>query len=261
MGASKSYQSCFATFTRKEDVRSPLYGARYHSSLPLLLTGSCPSRARKSASGILLTASISVLSMPVSVDDELDADPELRVELSCVATPKATLPQVGKQGDTVCHVKLHIERQRTAVDEGVPVVQRGAVMQHLLPPIYRLISGESRSPGIDENNLSGVRQYLEVIAALRRELRHGYLGVLVGIVLQQVFATEHPLVPLLRVGGESRPEAVPAVLAAEIEAVRHVRPHLDALHLRQTPLGVRLPCKKGKRRDDYCDVLSHGQRT
>ncbi len=33
----------------------------------------------------------------------------------------------------------------------------------------------------------------------------GYLGVLVGIVLQQVFATEHPLVPLLRVGGESHP--------------------------------------------------------
>ena len=32
-------------------------------------------------------------------------------------------------------------------DDGVPVVQRGAVMQHLLPPIYRLISGESRSPG------------------------------------------------------------------------------------------------------------------
>ena len=62
--------------------------------------------------------------MPVSVDDELDTDPELRVELPCVATPKATLPQVGKQGDTVCHVTLHIERQRTAVDEGVPVVQR-----------------------------------------------------------------------------------------------------------------------------------------
>ena len=46
--------------------------------------------------------------MPVSVDDELDTDPELRVELPCVATPKATLPQVGKQGDTVCHVTLHI---------------------------------------------------------------------------------------------------------------------------------------------------------
>ena len=72
----------------------------------------------------------------------------------------------------------------------------------------------------------------------------GILVSFVGIVLQQVFATEHPLVPLLRVGGESRPEAVPAVLAAEIEAVRHVRPHLDALHLRQTPLGVRLPCKR-----------------
>ena len=173
MGASKSYQSCFATFTRKEDVRSPLYGARYHSSLPLLLTGSCPSRARKSASGILLTASISVLSMPVSVDDELDTDPELRVKLPRVATPKATLPQIGKQGYTVCHVAFHIERQRAAVDEGVPVVQRGAVMQHFLPPIHRLISGESRSPSIDEHDFSGVRQYLEVISAIRRELRNG----------------------------------------------------------------------------------------
>ena len=86
--------------------------------------------------------------MPVSVDDELDADPELRMKLLRVATPQATLPQVGKQGDTVCHIALHIERQRTAIDEGVPVVQRGAVMQHFLPPIHRLISGESRSPGI-----------------------------------------------------------------------------------------------------------------
>ncbi len=64
----------------------------------------------------------------------LTPDPELRMELPCVATPQQTLPEVGEQGDTVCHVKLHIERQRTAVDEGVPVVQRGAVMQHLLRP-------------------------------------------------------------------------------------------------------------------------------
>ena len=63
MGASKSYQSCFATFTRKEGVRSLRYGARYHNSLPLLLTGSCPSRARKSARAICLMASISVRSM------------------------------------------------------------------------------------------------------------------------------------------------------------------------------------------------------
>ena len=59
----KSYQSCFATFTRKEGVRSLRYGARYHNSLPLLRTGSCPSRARKSARGICLMASISVRSM------------------------------------------------------------------------------------------------------------------------------------------------------------------------------------------------------
>ena len=59
----KSYQSCFATFTRKEGVRSLRYGARYHSSFPLLRTGSCPSRARKSAMGICLIFSMSVRSM------------------------------------------------------------------------------------------------------------------------------------------------------------------------------------------------------
>jgi len=37
-----------------------------------------------------------------------------------------------------------------------------------------------------------------------------------------------------------------AVVAAGIEAVRHVRPDLDALHLRQASLGVRLPRKQGK---------------
>ena len=38
------------------------------------------------------------------------------MELSRVATPQATLPEVGEQGNTVSHVELHIERQRTAVD-------------------------------------------------------------------------------------------------------------------------------------------------
>ena len=74
-------------------------------------------------------------------------------------------------------------------------------------------------------------------------------------------AAEHPFVSTFGISGKSRPEAVPAVVAAGIEAVRHIRPDLDALHLRQASLGVRLPRKQGKRRDDYCDVLSHGQRT
>ena len=145
--------------------------------------------------------------------------PELRMELSRVATPQATLPKIGKQGDTVSHVKLDIERQCTAIDESVPVVQRGSVMQHFLTPIHRLISGESRNAPIDEDDFPGIGQQLEVIAALRRKLCHRYGGVLVRVVLQEVFATEHPLVPPFRVGGESRPETVSAVLAAGIEAV------------------------------------------
>jgi len=58
------------------------------------------------------------------------------MKLPRVATPQATLPEIGKQSNTVSHVKLHIERQRTTVDEGVPVMERGAVMQHLLAPVH-----------------------------------------------------------------------------------------------------------------------------
>ncbi len=121
----------------------------------------------------------------VSVDDELDAQPPLAVELLRVATPQATLPEVGEQGDTVSHVKLHIERQRTAVDEGVPVMQRGAVIQHLFAPIHRFIPGESRSPRIDEHDFAGIGKYLEIVAALRRELRHRYGSVLVGLFFRR----------------------------------------------------------------------------
>ena len=174
----------------------------------------------------------------MSVDDYLDARPELRMELPCVATPQQALPEVGEQGDTVSHVKLHIERQRTAVDEGVPVMERGAVMQYLFAPVHRFISGKSRSTCIDEHDFTGIGKYLEVVSALHRELRHGYLSVLVRVVLQQIFAAEHPFVPLFRVGGESRPETVPAVVAAGIEAVRHVRPDLDALHIKVVVIPV-----------------------
>ena len=140
-------------------------------------------------------------------------------------------------------------------------MERGAVRQHLLAPVHRFIPGKSRSTRIDEHGFTRVGQYLEVVAALCRELCHGYLCVLVGVVLQQVLAAEHPSVTFLRVGGESRPEAVPAVVAAGIEAVRHVCPDLDALHLRQAPLGVRPPCEQGKRRDNHKKVLLHSQRT
>ena len=83
------------------------------------------------------------------------------MKLPRVTTPQATLPEVGEQGDTVCHVKLHIERQRTAVDEAVPVMERGAVMQYLFAPVHRFISGKSRSPCIDEHDFTGIGEYLE----------------------------------------------------------------------------------------------------
>ena len=95
-------------------------------------------------------------------------------------------------------------------------MERGAVMQHLFAPVHRFISGKSRSPCIDEHDFTGIGEYLEVVSPLRRELRHGYLPVLVRVVLQQVLAAEHPFIPLFRVGGKSRPEAVPAVVAAGI---------------------------------------------
>ena len=79
-------------------------------------------------------------------------------------------------------------------------MERGAVMQHLFAPVHRFISGKSRSTCIDEHDFSGIGKYLEVVSALRRELCHRYLPVLVRVVLQQVLAAEHPFVPLFRVG-------------------------------------------------------------
>ena len=65
----------------------------------------------------------------------LTPTPRTAYGTSVVSPPhRQALPEVGEQGDTVSHVKLHIERQRTAVDEGVPVMERGAVMQHLSRP-------------------------------------------------------------------------------------------------------------------------------
>ena len=104
------------------------------------------------------------------------------MKLPRVATPQATLPEVGEQGDTVCHVKLHIERQRTTVDESVSVMERGAVMQHLIAPVHRFISGKSRSTRIDEHDFTRIGEYFEVVSALRRELCHGYLPVLITIM-------------------------------------------------------------------------------
>ena len=103
-------------------------------------------------------------------------------------------------------------------------MERGAVMQHLLAPIHRFIPGESRSTRIDEDDFTRVGQYLEVVTALCRELSHGYLCVLVRVVLQQVLAAKHPFVTFFRIGGESRPETIRAVIAAGFEAVRQIRP-------------------------------------
>ncbi len=48
----------------EEGVRSPRYGARYHNSFPLRLTGLYPNLARKSARGIRLIMSMSVCFIP-----------------------------------------------------------------------------------------------------------------------------------------------------------------------------------------------------
>ena len=71
--------------------------------------------------------------------------------------------------------------------------------------IHRFIPGESRSPRIDEHDFAGIGKYLEIVAALRRELRHRYGSVLVGALFQEILTSEYPFVPLLRVSGESSP--------------------------------------------------------
>ena len=177
------------------------------------------------------------------------------------AAPQAPLADIHQEGDTVGKIGFHFERERSAIYERILAREARAVEEHLFSPIHGLVPRESRAADIDEENLSRIGKEIVIESSLCRELRRRDAAFLIGVVSLQVLAAEHPFIPLFRVGGKSRPEAVPAVVAAGIETVRHVRPDLDALHLRQASLGVRLPREQGKRRDDYCDVLSHGQRT
>ena len=136
------------------------------------------------------------------------------MELSRVTSPKTTLAQAGKQSQTVSHIHLHVERHRTAIDKGVTVVEPRPVIQHLVAPVHRFISGKSGNAGIEKHDFAGIGKHLEVVAAFGGKLCHRYLHIIVRTVFQQVFTAQRPFVAVFRIGRKKRPETVPSVIAA-----------------------------------------------
>ena len=137
--------------------------------------------------------------------------------MPCRAAPQAPLAEVHRKGDAVGEVGFHFERDRPAVDEGIPARKTRAVEQHLVAPIHRFISGKCRTADIDEENLSRVGEEIVIKPALRRELRRRYAALLIGVVALQVFAAEDPLIAAFGVGGKCRPKQYPASSRLECE--------------------------------------------
>lgn len=198
--------------------------------------------------------------MFVSVDDELYTDAVLRVEMPRGAAPQAAFTDVYRQGDAVCEVGFHFERQRTAVDESILISEPRPVEQGFVAPVYGLVARERRAADVEEEYFAGVGEEVIVETSLGRELRRRNPRALVGVVALQILAAEDPLVAAFGVGRECRPDVVACVvtIGVRVEPVGHATPKLDAPHLGQASLRVGLSDEQDERRDDKKQKPLHG---
>ena len=168
------------------------------------------------------------------------------------AAPQAAFADVYRKGDAVGEVGFHFERYRAAVDESILIGEPRPVEQGFIAPVHGLVACERRAADVEEEYLAGVGEEVVVETSLGRELRRRNPRLLVGVVALQVLAAEDPLVPAFDVGRERRPDVVACIVAVgvRVEPVGHAAPKLDAPHLGETPLGIGLPHREGKRRNE-----------
>ena len=127
-----------------------------------------------------------------SVNGEFQSKPHLRVELADAQAEQYPFPCIDKQHHQIGQAGFQFQRQCAAVDEAIFIRERSPVRQQLVAPVAGLIPGESRQAQREEERLSPVREEFQVIAALRRELFHRDVHILVVILLVQVFSANHP---------------------------------------------------------------------
>ena len=84
-----------------------------------------------------------------SLDYEFDTDAILRMEMPRGVAEYKTLFDVGCQRDFIRKIEIRRESERTAIDEGIAVVERRAVGQGVLTPVHCFIAAESRQSAIE----------------------------------------------------------------------------------------------------------------
>ena len=111
---------------------------------------------------------------------------------------------MGKQHDTVRHIAFQLQRQGSAIDEGIPVGKHGTVIQNLFSPVQGLISHQGGTANRKEEYLRRVGQELQVVATLRSKLGPWDGSPAITVVLQQVFHTSHPMVGPFRISRKGK---------------------------------------------------------
>jgi len=145
---------------------------------------------------------------------------------------------MGKQHDTVRHIAFQLQRQGSAIDEGIPVGKHGTVIQNLFSPVQCLISHQGGTADREEEYLRRVGQELQVITALGRKLGPWNGSPAITVVLQQVFHASHPMVGPFRIARHGKPR-VP--VNRRLQASGKATPEFHALHSGKVTLGVCLP--------------------
>ena len=176
------------------------------------------------------------------------------------AAPEAAFADIYRQGDAVCEVGFHFERQRAAIDEGVLAGKPRPVEKHLVAPVHGLVARERRAADVEEEYLAGIGEEVVVEPSLRRELRRRNPRALVGVVALQVLAAEDPLVAAFGVGREHRSDVVARIVTVgvRVDPVGRAAPKLDAPHLGEASLRVGLPDEQNERRNEKKPKPLHG---
>ena len=169
---------------------SSRHGERYQHSSPCLLTGLMSQTGQEFLNG---NASYHFYIHRRLIEDETDSNPELCRELSQRTAPKHTFANMGKQHDTVRHIAFQLQRQGSAIDEGIPVSNMEPSYRTFFP-VQRFISHQGRTAYRKEESLRRVGQELQIIAALGSKLGPWNEGPAIAVVLQQIFHASHPMV-------------------------------------------------------------------
>ena len=151
------------------------------------------------------------------------------MELSNGRTEQASFPCVNQEYHPVGDIAFQFQRQRTAIDKTVLIRQHRAIGQQLVPPVTRFVPGKGRQSQRQEKGFLPVGKEVHIVTALTCELAHGYLQILIGVMLFEVFPADNPPVPIFCIGGKSCSEIIGEIaFTVPVNTVRHAARNLQA---------------------------------